>query len=177
MKATSDFPEIIRSRPEPAEKTFMASWWLVLLGAALVSTLAACGKKEVSDASAVRQADKQVEPIGFVALAVGKSVATDGTVVPLTVFVPDNKIIASVRTKGSGVGTVVTARLIEMSNGSVVDSQKQVNDLAGSSSVNIEFSRRFPWTVGRYLVEASVNGKLGARQEIEVMAAAKGEVP
>jgi hypothetical protein len=177
MKAKSAFSDVVRSWTASKEKAFTVPWRLVLLGAILVSALASCAKKEVFDLVAAQQADKQGEPIGFVALAVGTSVAADGNVVPLTVFTTSNKIIASVRTKGAGVGTVVAVRLIEMSNGSVVGARKQVRDLAGSSSVNIEFSQRSPWIVGRYLVEASVNGKLEARQEIEVAAAVKEDGP
>jgi len=177
MKAKSDFCGVMRFRMASAEKAFSASWRLALLGVAFVLALAACAKKQESDSIAAQQADKHIEPIAFFSLAVGRSVTTDGTVAPLTVFMPSNKIIASVRTKGTGAGTVVAARLIEMSNGAVVDSQRQVRDLAGSGSVNIEFSQRLPWTVGRYLVEASINGELEARQEIEVVAAVKGEDP
>ncbi|KRB09199.1 hypothetical protein [Lysobacter sp. Root690] len=104
------------------------------------------------------------------ALDVGVASNPDGTVVPLTQFLPGEKIIASLRTQGAAKGVPVSVKLIEMSNGQVVGEQSTDLTLSGAATTNLEFVKQGAgqWTPGRYVMEVAIAGKPAGRQEIEV---------
>lgn len=142
----------------------------------LAVTLTACeqqpaqGNGKPPEASVVQA--KEPGLILF-ALDVGVAPNPDGTVVPLTRFLPDEKIIASLRTQGAAKAVPVTVKLVQMSNGQVAGEQRRELTLSGAAATNFEFVKQGAgqWAVGRYVVEVSIAGKAAGRQEIEVTAA------
>lgn len=110
--------------------------------------------------------------LSLFALNVGNSQQTDGSVFPTTLFLPTDKLIASVSTKGQAVSVPVTAKLIAMANGQVVGEVSKSITTSIDATSNFEFSKQMPaWAIGRYLVEVSIDGKKAGQQEIEVVQA------
>lgn len=129
-------------------------------------------KPQVVAAAASSTGSAQVETQGLTlfALDVGVAPNPDGTVVPLTRFLPREKIIASLRTQGSAKSVPVSVKLIEMSNGQVVGEQNTDLTLSGAATTNLEFVKQGAgaWALGRYVMEVAIAGKPAGRQEIEV---------
>ncbi|UNP28425.1 hypothetical protein [Lysobacter gummosus] len=143
----------------------------VLICAALAT---GCGQKAgpaspAAAAPAASAPDKTLE-LNLFALDVGTSENSDGTVTPLTQFLPAEKIVASLRTRGAANAVPVTAKLIAMSNGEIVGELKKDLTLTGAATTNLEFVRQGAgnWALGRYVVEVTIDGKPVGRQEIEV---------
>lgn len=149
--------------------------WIVPAALACAALAAGCDKKAADAAPAAAattagaEQAKAPELILF-ALDVGASANPDGTVVPLTQFLPEETIVASLRTQGSANAVPVTVKLIEMSNGQVVGEQKQDLTLSGAATTNLTFVKQGAghWALGRYAMEVSIAGKPAGRQEIEV---------
>lgn len=133
---------------------------------AIVLCVPGCGSK--SGAPGAIDATSGQLALRFQALNVGKVVAADRSVPPLTLFEPKDKIIASVLTRGVATDAPLSARLIAMTNGQVMGEQGHALTAAGPTTTNLEFPRSDSWPVGRYVVEVTLNGKLEGRQEIEV---------
>ncbi|MBT2745865.1 MULTISPECIES: hypothetical protein [unclassified Lysobacter] len=144
---------------------------VVLIYAALAT---GCGQKAgeaTPDAAAPAvSAPAKASELNLFALDVGTSENPDGTVMPLTQFLPTEKIVASLRTRGAANAVPVTAKLIAMSNGEVVGELKKDLTLTGAATTNLGFVRQGAgnWALGRYVVEVTIDGKPAGRQEIEV---------
>lgn len=145
---------------------------LILAIAAL--TTACQGEKGASVAASMSES---ATALSFSALDVGNAVDNDQTVRPTTMFVPTDKIIASVRTKGAAKDLPVAAKLIAMANGQALGELSQKVTTTGAATTNLEFGQATPWPVGRYVVEVAINGKLEGRQEIEVREQLPGDQP
>ncbi|MEG3791450.1 hypothetical protein V1318_15080 [Lysobacter sp. CCNWLW3] len=104
----------------------------------------------------------------FQALDIGKAVAADQSVQPLTLFTPDDKLVASIKTQGAAKDQAIAIKLIAMANGQSVSEANRSVSPTGAATTNLEFPKNAPWPLGRYVVEATFNGKPAGRQEIEV---------
>lgn len=147
----------------------------LVLSAALVASfwVAGCAQKADGEKAAEAKVAQAKSPaLSLFALNVGNSQQTDGSVFPATLFLPTDKLIASVSTKGQAVSVPVTAKLIAMANGQVVGEVSKNITTSIDATSNFEFSRQAPaWAIGRYLVEVSIAGKKAGQQEIEVVQA------
>lgn len=147
--------------------------WIVPAAWVCAALVAGCDRKaaDVPPAAAPAAATQAKAPeLVLFALDVGTSANPDGTVVPLTQFLPEETIVASLRTQGPAEAVPVTVKLIEMSNGQVVGEQKKDLTLSGAATTNLAFAKQGAghWALGRYVVEVSIAGKPAGRQEIEV---------
>lgn len=139
---------------------------LLLCGVAL----AGCQRSQPGGEGADSNAAVVANNLRFQALNIGRSVEPDGTVVPTTLFTPQNRIIASVLTKNAAKDAPMEVQLIAMANGRVVSKLSRSVSPEGDASTNFEFKKAGPWPLGRYVVEARLSGKLQASQPIEVVA-------
>ncbi|QQP98389.1 hypothetical protein [Lysobacter enzymogenes] len=148
--------------------------WMVPAALVCAALSVGCGQKaaepQAAAATASAAAPAKAPELTLFALDVGVTPNPDGTVVPLTQFLPDEKIIASLRTQGSAKSVPVSVKLIEMSNGQVVGEQNTDLTLSGAATTNLEFVKQGAgaWALGRYVMEVAIAGKPAGRQEIEV---------
>jgi len=145
----------------------------LLVAAVLAASfvVAACAKKADTEKIADTKAAQAKSPaLSLFALNVSSGQQADGSVVPSTLFLPDDKLIASINTKGNATTVPVTATLIAMADGRVLDAVDKRITTSVDATTNFEFSRRAPaWAIGRYLVTVSIDGKKAGQQEIEVV--------
>ncbi|RDZ29497.1 hypothetical protein [Lysobacter silvisoli] len=135
---------------------------MTVLAVALAVSACKPGTESADTAAAAPQA------LTFQALDVGKSVGTDQAVQPLTLFAPEDKLIASIKTQGVAKDQALAVKLVAMANGQSVSEANRSVSPSGATTTNLEFPKNGPWPLGRYVVEATLNGKPAGRQEIEV---------
>ncbi len=135
----------------------------IAMGATML--LAACKP----EADAPNPTSVTAQPtLKFIALDVGKTINTDRSVSPLTMFRAGDEIIASVRTDGVSKNVPISTKLVAMKNGQALGELSQKITTTGPATTNLKFPKSTTWELGRYLVEVTINGKFEARQEIEV---------
>ncbi|MGO1002305.1 hypothetical protein [Lysobacter sp. CA196] len=145
----------------------------LLLSAVLATSffVTACAQKADGEKAAdTKPAQAKTSALSLFALNVGNSQQTDGSVLPSTLFLPDDKLIASINTKGKATSVPVTATLTAMTDGRVLDEVAKSITTSVDATSNFEFSRQAPaWAIGRYLIVVSIDGKKVGQQEIEVV--------
>lgn len=145
----------------------------LLLAAVLATSfvVTACAQKVETEKAADTKAARATAPsLSLFALNVSSSQQADGSVTPTTLFLPDDKLIASINTKGKATSVPVTATLVAMADGRVLDEVGKSVTTSVDATTNFEFSRQAPaWAIGRYLVTVNIDGKKAGQQEIEVV--------
>lgn len=117
-----------------------------------------------------------VSNLTLFALDIGHAQAADGVVEAATLFLPTDKLTVSLRTQGSGEKVPVKIKLVAMSNGASVYELSGAISGTGQNTTNFELAPQPRWVFGRYLVEATLNGKKAATQEIEIAETVPGRV-
>jgi hypothetical protein len=111
-------------------------------------------------------------PLSVHAVDVGNVIGVDHSVPPMTRFAPNDEIIASVRTRGSGKNASLHAELV-FQDGERYGTQTKNVSTDSPLITNFEFAREAPWPTGRYVVNVSLNRKQVVSQEIEVRSSKK----
>ena len=135
---------------------------LALIAAALASACTASDKNGATTATAAASAAT------FHALDIGNAIGADQSVQPATLFKPEDKLVASIKTQGAAKDQAIAVKLVAMANGQSVSEANRTVSPTGAATTHLEFPKNAPWPLGRYVVEATFNGKPAGRQEIEV---------
>lgn len=147
---------------------------IVLLGAALLVGLAACGKKEETPPPptpappAPAAQAPAAAPFAVAAIDLGRQIGADKKVTEaVAVFSPADTIYASVSTTGASPSVALKARWT-YEDGQVVNESTQSIAPTGTSVTEFHIAKPSGWPAGKYQVEISANGAVVGSKAFEV---------